>query len=268
MKKSKKRNKGKPKKTRLENRSFARDILNGGVSKKKEHVTTLKEKLLAVYEQVDLQTTCCRQCVCCSVACPQMNYSEFLVILDELYSKYDAEGRKRFLEISIRYFFSNSVVKPCPMLDGKTCLVYEVRPLPCRLYGLWPYEIYENRVQKFIENSDLSREEIPLNTQCPNVKRKNTSDPLTKDEIDQLNLELDTLDMLVGKFGAEEVRRRYNQRTFHDWFMYIVFGVDKLSEMSKFFLAATPEEVDDFVEQLCRVVDEQGSALVGRKSND
>jgi Fe-S-cluster containining protein len=195
-----------------------------------------------------------------------MNYSEFLIIVNRIYDKFAKEKRMEILKKSIKYFFSNSLVKPCPLLDGKKCSIYEVRPLSCRMFGLWPEDVYEERVQRFVKVSGLQKHEIPLNTQCKYVKRIDESQPLTKEVIEKMYDDLNGLDAGVGNFTKEQVEKRYNQRTWHDWFMVNVFGENNLSDLSRFFLAAEDQKVvDDFVIQMCKQVDLVGDQIFKRK---
>jgi Fe-S-cluster containining protein len=245
-------------------RTFKRREPRKFSTKSSRKLVSLKDKLQEIYSTVDLNTTCPGHCVCCSIACPQMNHSEFLAIVDNLFRRETRVDRVGILKTSIRYFFSKSLVKPCPLLvDGK-CSEYEQRPLPCRLYGLWPEEMYEARVEGFSKTSGIPKEQIPLNTQCKFVRRKNPDlPPVTKEEIEEMYAALNTLDMNVGGFNEMQTKKRYNQRTWHDWFMVTVFGEERLSIFTTFLLAAEEEEVEDFVNQLCKQVDDAGDEMFG-----
>lgn len=227
-----------------------------------KNIISLTEKLKKIYESSDLRTTCPGHCVCCHVACPQMHKSEFLAIVDRLYGKDSVSERCAVLKASIRYFFSNALVKPCPLLVGNRCSVYDIRPLSCRIYGLWPEDMYEKRVENLMKSSGLKKEEIPLNTQCKFVRRVDKSaPPLTEEEIEGMYAALDVLDMNVGGFNKMQIKKRYNQRTWHDWFMVTVFGEDRLSALTTFLLAADEDSVNHFVEEMCERVDNVGDSL-------
>lgn len=227
---------------------------------------TLKDKLISIYKTVNLETTCPGHCVCCNVACPQMNYSEFLVIVNHIYDNFPKEKRMEILKKSIEYFFSSKIVKPCPLLIGKRCSVYEIKPLSCSMYGLWPEDMYNERVEKFQEATGMKKEEIPLNTQCQYVHRVDPSVPLTREVIESLYDQLNELDKGVGDFSDEQIKKKYNQRTWHDWFMVNVFGENNLYDMSRFYLAAENQSVvDEFVKNLQDVVDKAGESLFKRK---
>ncbi len=221
-------------------------------------ISDLGQKLDAIYNSFNLETTCPGHCVCCNVSCPQMNYSEFINIVNEIYNNKNEDKRIDILKKSIKYFFSMKLVKPCPLLHNKECSVYKIRPLSCRLYGQWPEDMYEERVNKFIDVTGMKKEDIPLNTQCKYVERV-SSEELTKDIINQLYKNLDELDMVIGDFEKEQVDKKYNQRTWHDWFLLKVFGEDVLVDLTNFLLAAeNKEDVDDFVDQLCIQVEKVG----------
>ena len=241
-------------------RSLAAPALKAkAAAEKKRIISTLKEKLEGIYASVDLSTVCCRQCVCCNVACPQMNYSEFLNVLDKIYKSVTHAEKVRILKLCVRYYLSNSLVKPCPLLIGKECIAYAERPLSCRMYGLWPSEMYERRVERFSKVSEMDKKEIPLNTQCSHVRRANTDVPLTEEEIEDLFIQLDILDGIIGDFTPEAIKKKHNYRTFHDWFMVKVFGEQRLSDLSNYFLAVEEEkDLEDFVDQMCIQIDKVG----------
>jgi len=139
-----------------------------------------------------------------------------------------------------------TLVKPCMLLsEDDKCKYYENRPLSCRLYGLWPDDTYKERVDKFEKAYEglLKRKEIPLNTQCPHVKRVDESKELTKEIIDGMFEAIDELDKKTGGFSAAQVSQKENYRTFHDWLLLKVFGEEWLSGLTSFLLAADKEAI-------------------------
>jgi Fe-S-cluster containining protein len=220
-------------------------------------VVSLKQKLSNIYETTDLRTTCCGTCACCKVAMPQHNYCEFIQLLKDVWEKEDKDGKLNIICTSIEYFFRNefekwgmeSMVKPCMLLteDGK-CKYYDSRPLSCRMYGLWPEDVYTKRVDAFEKayEGKLKREEIPLNKQCPFVERVNDEEPLTIDTINGMYALLDNLDMKMGWTSAQ-VENKESYRTFHDWLLYTFFGEDWLTAMSKFVKKADKEAMVDMI---------------------
>lgn len=135
-------------------------------------MVSLDAILERIYNKEDLSTVCLRQCGCCRVACPQMKFAEASCLLDHIWATWPKPELKKLLTTCVRYFFSDSLLKPCPILNGKVCREYTHRPLNCRLYGLWPNDSWEERVAMFSKNTELPREKLPLNTQCQNVRRK------------------------------------------------------------------------------------------------
>ena len=144
-------------------------------------IVTLDVVLDRIYSKESLATVCLRQCTCCRVACPQMKFCEASNIIDHIWSTWSREEKKRLLVTAVKYYYSDSLVKPCPLLDGETCRIYERRPLNCRLYGLWPAADWEKRVKGFSESTGLPREKLPLNFQCPNVRRAPQACDMCKD---------------------------------------------------------------------------------------
>jgi hypothetical protein len=229
-----------------------------GESKVKKHgtrkVVTLRQKVQGVYSSVELSTTCCRQCMCCTVACPQMNQCEATIILDKIWSEWPEIEKKKFIAKCMRHFFSNSLVKPCAMLgrgaDGLPgCTIYEDRPLNCRVYGQWSDKSYEERVERFksvVEVED--RRLLPLNRQCRHVKNVSGSFP-TEEQLDALFEELNVIDMVAFGYDRAKIDRKYNRRTIHDWTLARYLGEDRLSVLTTFFLACTKDQGEDYVKK-------------------
>jgi len=228
----------------------------------------LKSKLAGIYNEINLQTTCEGKCDCCKVAMPQMNYCEFLQVLNEIWDTEDTNGKIDIIKTSIEYFFRHdfdkwgkeSLVKPCMLLaeDGK-CRYYESRPLSCRMYGLWPEADYNTRVDKFEKAYEglLKRDELPLHTQCPYVKRVDDTVELTTEVIESLFAKLDALDGRMERFSASQIANKENYRTFHDWFLLTFFGENWLTAMTDFILKADIKAMRDQIEQVNIVVDEK-----------
>jgi Fe-S-cluster containining protein len=237
---------------------------------KKERRKNLKEKIQTVYNSVDLETVGCEiaicKCTCCKVAMPAMNYSEFVQMATDLWQNSDAEKKTNVICKSIEYFFKNeyekwgmeSLVKPCQFVDEKgRCSVYENRPLSCRIYGLWPDKVYEDRVDKFekaYSEFGLTREDIPLSKQCKMIRRKDGTTELSMDELDGLFGDLDKIDKSIGDFSSLQIKNKENYRTFHDWLLLKVFGEDWLSMLTTFMMSASKEQMEDQVEQLRLVI--------------
>ena len=249
FKMSKKQGKGKTVKVR--------DFKNTRSPKRNRVKITLKDKLDEIYNSsACLDTTCQSNCICCKTAMPQMNYCEFCQLADEIWRTTSRSEQIKLICSSIEYFFRNefekwgkeSLIKPCLLLadDGK-CRFYMSRPLSCRMYGLWPESTYNARVDKFEKAYEglLKREELPLNKQCPYVKRTDETVPLTDDLINYLYKQLDELDKKIGGFSDLKIGQRENYRTFHDWLLLKIFGEEWLVKLTQFMIGAKREIIEE-----------------------
>lgn len=219
-----------------------------------------------------------------------MRYTEASNIIDKIWDEWSKADKAELLKTCVKYFFSKSLIKPCPLLSGNDCRVYESRPLNCRLYGLWPKDVWERRVDMFQKSTGLPREQLPLNTQCELVKRKPlvcdkcngdkkvTVDSvefpcenckgtgriiqpaLTEAQIQGIYDELDKLDMSVGNLSKEQIEQSWNIRTLHDWILYKVFGEDLLSRMTT--LATSSGASDETIEAIIKIMSDQVDELV------
>jgi Fe-S-cluster containining protein len=232
--------------------------------------TDLRSTLQSIYhDTVSLETTCGHTCTCCKVAMPQLNYSEFVQIVTTIWKEKSHADILDIICKSLEYFFrydyakweKDALVKPCMLLDkNEMCTIYEDRPLSCRMYGLWPEDMYNERVDKFAnaykEKYGLERDELPLSKQCPLVKRKDDSNPLTREVIESLYKRLDNLDKTTGDFTSAQVRQKENYRTFHDWLLLKILGEEWLSQLTSFILAADKEIMEDQIKALKEVIRE------------
>ena len=236
----------------------------------KSKIVSLETILNRIYNTHDLRTTCSRGLTCCKTAMPGMYFSEF-TSLDEQIRKTASKKQKLDMILkSVGYFFHNefekfgmdTLVKPCMLLseDGN-CKYYNQRPLNCRMYGLWPKEVYNRRVDKFEKAYEglLKREELPLNTQCPNVKRVDDSKPLTEEIIEEIYAQLDALDAKTGNFTKSQIENKSNYRTFHDWLLFKVFGEEWLVNLTSFMKAASFLTINAQVDVLKQVITEKFS---------
>jgi Fe-S-cluster containining protein len=216
---------------------------------------TLKSQLTKIYNKENLQTICNGQKKCCEAACPSMFYSEFSSLINKVWEKETKEGKLNIICKSIEYFFKNefekfgmeTLVKPCMLLGEKGCNYYDDRPLNCRLYGLWPEKVYNDRVDKFAKAYDglVKKEDLPLNKQCPFVKRVDNLEPLTSENINALFFDLDKLDMKIGEFTSLQVENKENYRTFHDWLLLKIYGEEGLTNLTTFMMHAGKEAILD-----------------------
>lgn len=234
----------------------------------KKKKLNLNECLQEVYtSQADLSTTQTCKCTCCSVAMPSMNYCEFLNIITDLWQNANKEVKVEMIETSLNYFFKNdfmkwgiqSLVKPCMFLDKKTglCLTYNTRPTNCRLFGLWPKEIYEQRVEKFTKaysKYGLEKNDLPLHKQCDKVKQTDDKIKLNQEMIDAMYTSLDNLDKIVGNYTDLQIKNKENYRTFHDWLLVHVFGEKWLTDLTNFMSIATREDIISQIEAIKSVL--------------
>ncbi len=223
----------------------------------KTKMKSLKSKLHDVYYgNINLDTTCKGSVICCETAMPQMNHCEFSQLINEIWDTTSRSEKIRLICTSLEYFFHyefekwgmQTLIKPCMLLseEGK-CMFYESRPLSCRMYGLWPEESYKERVDKFEKAYEglLTREKLPLNKQCPYVKRVDDSVELTSEVIEGLYSQLDDIDMKTKDFTPVQIEQKANYRTFHDWLLLRIYGENWLSDLTTLMLAADKNTIEE-----------------------
>lgn len=117
----------------------------------------LFDRLNEVYRS--LPSGYCSGCGNCCMESVGINLIEFINIYNYLEDK--PELKTKCLDKIIDYYFLEYIEKkPCPFKDEyNRCMIYEVRPLNCRLFGHWRKEDYNknlsNVTQRNREYSDL-----------------------------------------------------------------------------------------------------------------
>lgn len=98
----------------------------------------------------------CAGCAKCCMESVNAFYIEFLNILD--YVKANGLYDDIMNRVEDHYFNELITVKPCPFLDeNKRCMIYEVRPHVCRLFGHSTKEEHEENYQQvLLQNKEAS----------------------------------------------------------------------------------------------------------------
>ena len=111
----------------------------------------LFEKLNNIYDT--LPKGKCTGCGNCCMESVGINLIEFLNIYNYLQDK--DELRKKSIERIMDYYFMEFMEKKsCPFKDeNNMCLIYEVRPLNCRLFGHWKKEDYNKNLKDITEKN-------------------------------------------------------------------------------------------------------------------
>ena len=109
------------------------------------------EKLNDIYST--LPKGDCAGCGNCCMESVGINLIEFLNIYRYLAEK--QELRECSIERIVDYYFMELMKKnSCPFRDeNNRCLIYEVRPLNCRLFGHWKKEEYNANLSRVIEQN-------------------------------------------------------------------------------------------------------------------
>ena len=199
------------------------------------------------------KTTCKQLNVCCKSGCPPMYFVEFIYILDFIKKNIRKDVLTNIVCQCIDNFFSDDVIKPCPLFN-KGCLVYDDRPINCRLYGQIPEEEYKERQSRessefvmsaaeIMQKMNLSKiEDVPLFHQCPHVKPVDGSGQEVT--LERYNLIFELLADVEKKFLKDiEVDMAFTSyKIFHDHYLWFTIGEDMLEQwaMVKQFLPEDP----------------------------
>lgn len=116
------------------------------------------EKLNDIY--ATLPKGDCSGCGNCCMESVGINLIEFLNIYKYLSER--QELKKNSMERIIDYYFLELIKKnSCPFRDNNNrCLIYEVRPLNCRLFGHWKKDDYNKNLSRVLEQNTAYRDNI------------------------------------------------------------------------------------------------------------
>ncbi|MEG0843186.1 MAG: YkgJ family cysteine cluster protein [Romboutsia sp.] len=109
------------------------------------------EELNKVYKS--LPSGDCSGCGNCCMESVGINLIEFINIYNHLQK--NERVRKVALEKILDYYFLEYTKKsPCPFRDSDNrCIIYEVRPLNCRLFGHWKKDDYNSNLENVIQRN-------------------------------------------------------------------------------------------------------------------
>ena len=204
------------------------------------------------------ETTCSHKTCCCRAGCPNMYYAEFLSIYRGAVEKLSKAQRLDLIIECVRQYLAPQQVdkpKPCVFLSGNDCAVYEFRPLKCRLYGLIPSSLYEWIVDSVAKDMKTPKEQLPLCTQCDQVKVKDKfkakfpDGVVPEDKIKKLEIRLRLNDSDLGM--PEHLQHDgYGFLTYHDWHIMFDLGEKWMTSLSTLRTKAGEEEKEHFIQAL------------------
>lgn len=129
-----------------------------------------------IYESVPTGT--CKSCTACCSESVNISFLEFSNVVQNGILKLPPQEMDVLSKKIITYYLTEWV-KPqkCPFLDDqKLCMIYEARPLPCRLFGTATREAYENNYRHIqVQNLKVAKmlaqnEKIMLSESVRNKK--------------------------------------------------------------------------------------------------
>lgn len=197
----------------------------------------MKSGLQGIYSSVS--TGVCAECTACCSESVNTFYTEYLHILQLLVQE---RLLPEYVQKILTYYFTELVIpQKCPLLqENGYCVVYEARPLPCRIFGHLSQEEYEvnyketleankEAVSYLAEKYDIIVPESVYLHKVPHCKRFVSNRGMSLDERDDL---IDELFMLDSQFLSKGLLSpdRFNL-SMVQWFAYDIFGAEEAQEM-------------------------------------
>jgi len=127
---------------------ITKNMMDESLELVKKH--NLISNLNTIYSQIPVGK--CNGCAKCCMESVHAFYIEFLNVYN--YVKENDLLEEVMEKIEDHYFNELTEVKPCPFLkDDKTCLIYSVRPLVCRLFGHASKKVHEANYKNILEQN-------------------------------------------------------------------------------------------------------------------
>jgi Fe-S-cluster containining protein len=217
------------------------------IAKKERLFQTLKE----IYSGIPKTT--CKKCGYCCKESPKGYYIEFLNIYRSIKNKF-WNYQKIIIKKSIEFGFMDIVTSKyqCPLLFDRKCLLYGVRPLSCRRYGLESEaEFNKNRLRikeqiKGIKELYSERYCIDLPDEVIFVQPEKCKDITNRSNIsyddrkwDLLQLKILHLDSIF--FSTTLMEKEFNYNDFSRYLCATIFGFERFLDLR---LQATREFVE------------------------
>lgn len=204
------------------------------------------------------ETYCSNTGECCKAGCPNMTYSEYLV-MNELFLEKDKKYKTEIIISCLsKYLIKQDAKKPksCLFLNDKNmCSVYDFRPFRCRLYGVIPNILYKKIVKEVSREMRVCCKFIPLCNQCKNVKIKEEFKEKFKDNIvpveiiKRIETTLRASDYELG-VPKQVQDNGFSYLTFHDWHILVTLGEKWMSDMTKLRLSLSDDKKEQFISSL------------------
>lgn len=156
-------------------------------------------KLESIYNQVPKGT--CNACARCCSESVNISYLEFMNIVKNGLPSLD-EVTTENLKARLLSYYLLEWVKPqqCPFLDGqKNCLIYAVRPLPCRIFGTSNRVSYKKNYQEIAAQNRQVAKAIKIETgYLPSSRVVNKEIPFCESFVPEQELRAEEIDALYG----------------------------------------------------------------------
>lgn len=173
----------------------------------------------------------CNGCANCCYESVHTYYCEFINILDNL--RFNKELFQKIL-LKIENYYMNDLIEnnKCPMLDpDNRCLIYEFRPLVCRLYGHHTLEDHEENYSNVLEKNKEIKEyylenfsiEIPDTRikkkvqYCTKYKNNNKVEKSMRIDLNESLLNIDSKFLFEDLIGED----LYDMGLV-EWFVYLL----------------------------------------------
>lgn len=196
------------------------------------------EQLERVYSSLP-EGQCSGCTACCSESVPTF-FIEFINIIN--YMREHKDLYEQVYEKIIDFYFTElTEKKSCPFLnDSRQCGIYEVRPLPCRLYGFSSYEDYEANLRMIKKsNRDVKKHfrnaygiRVPdevVNYQVPFCTDFIPERVIGKEErldLSDMLFALDSKFLMGGLLDPEQINMNLVQ-----WFAYLQYSEEEASTL-------------------------------------
>jgi len=174
---------------------------------------------------------------CCKAFSPPILLIEFISSLRNI-EKWDNNKRKKLFINSLKSYLNVENAKRCPLLENNKCLIYEQRPLSCRLFAMYTDDEWNNRLKNISIKLEIEETEVPFYKQCRNIKildpKKTKNNSVPKEISDNIFKEMHLLDIKLfqdQQYGKKIVMDSLTYTPFDAHFVSLTLGRERFEQI-------------------------------------
>lgn len=174
---------------------------------------------------------------CCKAFSPPILLIEFISSLRNI-EKWEEDKRKKLFIRSLKSYLNSDNARLCSLLGNNKCLVYEQRPLSCRLFAMYTDEEWNERLKSVSTELEIEEKDVPFFNQCRNIRildpKKTQNNSVPKEVSDDIFESMHSLDIKLfqdQQYGKKIVMSSLTYTPFDAHFLAITLGKERFEQI-------------------------------------